>query len=59
MDEDTIRILRIIEYVGPRSQVEAVVAASIHGTRSVREMAISAVTLGAFPEIMKKEGEPK
>lgn len=59
--EDTVRVLRIIEYVGPRSLVEEQIKKSIHGTRVFflgrnvgSEMAITATTLGEFPEILRR-----
>lgn len=57
---DIIRVLRIVEYVGPRDLVEAQVARSIHGTREFgtrefRSVRISAATIGTFPEILKQE----
>ena len=58
---DTIRILRIIEYVGPRDAVEKQIEDSIHGTRNgTRSEAtgeyckITATTLGQFPEILEQ-----
>ena len=59
--EDEIRVLRIIEYRGPRSWVEKTIANSIHGTRFVEpNKTISANTLGLFPEILtSKEVGPK
>jgi hypothetical protein len=58
---DTIRILRVIEYVGPRDLVEAQVAQSIHGEKRItprdgggREVVIKAATLGAYPEILEQ-----
>jgi hypothetical protein len=55
-----IRVIRIIEYVGPREWVERTVADSIHGTLRVGRVGfsiqipddaqITAVTLGEFPE---------
>lgn len=60
--EDEIRVLRIIEYRGPRSWVEKTIAGSIHGTRFVGEpnRTISANTIGLFPEILTpKEVGPK
>lgn len=58
MPEDIIRVLRVIEYVGPRSWVEDTVARSIHGTKIVaKEKRISAATLGAYPEIIEKARE--
>lgn len=54
---DNIRILRIVEYVGPRDLVEACLERSIHGTRIVtsngkREYRIRATTLGDTAEIL-------
>lgn len=44
-----VRVLRLVEYVGPREQVERQVANSIHGTRRVLDMSITAVTVNEFP----------
>jgi hypothetical protein len=56
---DTIRVLRILEYVGPRDAVEAVIDRSIHGSRTYglpgREVTITAATLGTFPEILERK----
>lgn len=55
---DTVRVLRIIEYTGPREDVERVVSMSIHGTKTYgqigHEVTIRAATLGEFPEILEK-----
>lgn len=60
---DIIRVLRLIEYEGPRDLVEEQVKKSIHGTRhglskphkdfpdAVR---ITAVTLGVYPEVIEE-----
>jgi hypothetical protein len=54
MSEDIIRVIRIVEYVGPRSLVERNVGGSLHGTRdNGNGVKITAVTLGEYPEIMK------
>jgi hypothetical protein len=50
--QDTVRVLRVVEFVGPRDQVEAQVTRSIHGTREYRDVKISAATIGAYPEIL-------
>jgi hypothetical protein len=55
--EDTIRVLRIVEYVGLRSEVEDVVANSIHGIKETKRVKITATTLGEFPEILNKHTE--
>ena len=51
---DKVRILRIIEYVGPRDQVEEQVTKSIHGSRKFRDVVIRATTLGEAAEILSK-----
>lgn len=56
---DTVRILRVIEYVGPRDRVEKTVATSIHGERDCgMGLIIRAATLGTYPEILSQEEEP-
>lgn len=60
MPDDYIRVLRLIEYEGPREFVESQVERSIHGTRVFnlpntrnREfIRITGTTLGLFPEIV-------
>lgn len=53
MTEDIVRVLRIIEYVGPRKRVEESVARSIQGSRDCGcGLVINAATIGAYPEIM-------
>lgn len=53
MSQDIVRVLRVIEYVGPRSWVEKTIANSIHGTKDVGMGGkISAATIGAYPEIL-------
>ena len=49
---DTVRILRILEYVGEREWAEKQVANSLHGTKTLPKGRITAVTLGSFPEIL-------
>lgn len=51
--EDIVRILRVIEYVGPRSAIENQVMGSIHGERTFGVVTIKAATVGTFPEILK------
>lgn len=54
-NEDIVRVIRIIEYVGPRKLIEEQVKNAIHGTKSlIRGVNITAVTLGEYPEIMKQ-----
>lgn len=53
--EDIVRVLRVIEYVGPRERVEQVVAKSIHGEKDAgRGLVIRASTVGAYPEILER-----
>ncbi len=52
MEQDIIRVLRIIEYVGLRNKVENTVKRSIHGEKSIEGMTIKAVTLGTVSEIL-------
>lgn len=56
---DTIRVIRVIEYVGPREQVEEQVRNSIHGERKVRDMTIRVSTLGVLPEVIYAPCRPE
>lgn len=66
LPEDIVRVLRIIEYTGPRSVVEECVARSIQGEKRVPggqrgnsgagELVIRAATIGAYPEILQAAG---
>lgn len=54
---DNIRVLRVIEYTGPRDLVEKCIERSIHGARIVpgsggRSYKIHAATLGVVSEIL-------
>lgn len=51
---DKVRVLRIIEYVGPRIDVERQINNSIHGTKQWGKVTMHAVTLGSYPEIMEE-----
>jgi hypothetical protein len=58
VDPDNIKILRVIEYSGPRDLVEECVRQSVHGERVInrprgRSFTIRVVTLGEIPEIFK------
>ena len=53
---DMVRVLRVVEYVGRREDVEDTLARSIHGPKVVQRrgnvsMTISAVVIEATPEI--------
>lgn len=53
--EEEVRVLRILEYVGPRSRVEEVVAKAIQGERYCGSgLKIRAATIGTYPEILTK-----
>lgn len=58
--EDKIRVLRIIEYVGDRTAVEAIIEESIHGTKRINRhkgiCIIRAGTIGYSPEVLVKSG---
>lgn len=55
MNQDIVRVLRIYEFIGPRSKIEKQVAISIQGEKSFDgDCTIRAATLGTFPEIMQK-----
>lgn len=59
MNQDIIRVLRLIEYEGPRDVVEKQLKMSLHGTRegvriNGRTCRITAVTLDQFPKILEE-----
>lgn len=55
MAEDIVRVIRIIEYVGPRGKIETQIANSLHGTKDWGNgVRISAATIGEFPEIIER-----
>lgn len=52
---DIVRVLRVIEYIGPREWVEKTVGNSIHGTKTVQpNCEIRAATIGTYPEILSQ-----
>lgn len=63
MPEDIVRVTRVVQYVGPRSWVEATVARSVHGVKDVsafvegpgRRKLIIGTTLAHFPDILSQE----
>lgn len=58
MSEDIVRVIRIIEYFGPRDKVEKQIERSMHGSRDCGNgVLISVATLGLYPEILKKAME--
>lgn len=60
MKTEIVRVLRVIEYIGPRDRVEKTVANSIHGSKDAGGgLTINAATIGQYPEVLEKipEGE--
>lgn len=58
--EDRVRVLRLIEYEGPRSWVESTVLRAIHGTRVIgpaNNQRITGVTLTQYPEVLSAARE--
>jgi hypothetical protein len=54
MSEDIIRVLRVIEYVGPRSVVETHLRDVIHGVKKTSDgMEIRTATVGVVPDIIE------
>ena len=59
---DRVRVLRIVEYEGPRVWVEETVARSVHGRRHIGFGTdgpgyITGVTISQFPEILEQARE--
>lgn len=53
--EEQVRVLRVIEYTGPRAKVEQQVSRSLHGTRDHGNgVATTAVTLHEYPEVLEQ-----
>lgn len=61
MSIEKVRVLRVIEYVGPRKWVEATLARSIHGTMKFYPEGgpaeIRAATVDQFPGVLGPELE--
>lgn len=57
--EEIVRVLRVVEYVGPRVWVESTVARSVQGTRVIDgNKEIRAASIGTYPDVLytdKKE----
>jgi len=65
--EDIVRVLRVYEFVGPRTMVENQVARSIQGEKTLDctwgppnervygKMVIKAATIGVYPDILEGE----
>lgn len=54
MKQDIIRVLRVIEYVGPRAAVEKQVANSKHGDHDFGDVKMKVATVGQFPEVLQE-----
>lgn len=55
MTQDTIRVLRIIEFTGPRKEVKEQVSRSLHGTKILPNgVRINVATVGNYPEILEE-----
>lgn len=59
MSEDCVRVLRLVEYEGPRYLVEKQIKASLHGTRlglteGPNYVRITAATLDEFPRVIEE-----
>lgn len=53
--EDQVRVLRMIEYTGPRKKIEVQITRSLHGTRDYGNgVQITAVTVGEYPEVLEQ-----
>lgn len=60
MSEDIVRVLKIVEYVGPRSWIEKTLEHSIQGTINISPSGtIKTAIIGSYPEILNrpKKGE--
>ena len=54
---DKVRVLRVIEYVGPRSAVERIINNSVKHIVTFDYVTIIGATIGAYPEILEIEEE--
>jgi len=58
VDEDLVRVLRVIEIRGPRKAVEKQVENSLHGKKTLRNgVVITAATVEGYPEIIESAAE--
>jgi len=58
IEEDIVRVLRIVEIIGPRSMVEKQIEDSITGMKVVdhrdgKRLVIRVATIGLYPEILE------
>lgn len=60
MATEIVRVLRVIEYIGPRGWVEDIVSRSIQGTKKIgKDTFIRGATIGNYPEILNQQEETK
>lgn len=53
MASDTIRVLRVLEYVGPRSAIESTLTQNaVKGSRTFGAITIREAVVGDFPETL-------
>lgn len=52
MAEEIVRVLRVIEYIGPREWVETTLRRSLQGEWRQGNKMIRVATLGSYPEIL-------
>ncbi len=55
---EIVRVLRVLEYVGPRKDVEEIIMRSIHGTKVLRtsglaDVKLTAITVHEFAEVVE------
>lgn len=55
---DVVRVLRVLEYVGPRDVIEKQLTRNLHnGTHLFRhgQLVVRVATIGDYPEILSKD----
>ena len=54
---DKVRVIRVIEYIGPRDAIEEQLSISIMGDKYLKErdILIRTATIGQFPEILEED----
>lgn len=61
MSNDNVKVLRLIEYIGPRQAVEAAVRQSIHGSKTFNDgnsrLIITVITIGEYPLLLLESEE--
>lgn len=57
---DRVRVLRVIEYVGPRERVESTLSmgqAPANGTLVLGELQIRSALIGTYPELLSEASD--